>query len=215
MFADVILPLNLPQVLTYGVPHEMQEFLRPGMRVEVELGRNKQYSGIIGRLHNEKPELYMVKPIRGIIDEEPVVTEKQLQFWRWIGQYYMAAPGEVMQAADDIPPAKIRLLKPPCPVSTGWAYQAWDPRAPARGTRQFHGRIELANDLEGPVFNKFLLLPVIKAWLLEQDEVAAAVMSGSGSTMLAVLRGDAGALAQRANARFGANLWTRETALCC
>jgi len=107
MFADVILPLNLPQVLTYGVPHEMQEFLRPGMRVEVELGRNKQYSGIIGRLHNEKPELYMVKPIRGIIDEEPVVNEKQLQFWRWIGQYYMAAPGEVMQAAL---PAHLKLM---------------------------------------------------------------------------------------------------------
>ena len=42
MFADVILPLNLPQVLTYGVPLEMQELLRPGMRVEaltVEEGR--------------------------------------------------------------------------------------------------------------------------------------------------------------------------------
>ena len=107
MFADVILPLNLPQVLTYGVPHGMQEFLRPGMRVEVELGRNKQYSGIIERLHNEKPELYMVKPIRGIIDEEPVVNDKQLQFWRWIGQYYMAAPGEVMQAAL---PAHLKLM---------------------------------------------------------------------------------------------------------
>ena len=29
MFADIILPLNLPQLLTYGVPHEMQDWLRP------------------------------------------------------------------------------------------------------------------------------------------------------------------------------------------
>jgi len=107
MFADIILPLNLPQILTYGVPHEMQDLLRPGMRVEVALGKNKQYAGIVERLHNERPEAYMVKPIKGIIDEDPVVNEKQLQFWRWIQQYYMAAPGEVMQAAL---PAHLKLM---------------------------------------------------------------------------------------------------------
>ncbi len=107
MFADIILPLNLPQMLTYGVPVEMQELLRPGMRVEVALGKNKQYSGIVEKLHNHKPEGYLVKPIRAIIDEEPVVNQKQLDFWHWIAQYYMAAPGEVMQAAL---PAHLKLM---------------------------------------------------------------------------------------------------------
>ena len=107
MFADIIIPLNLPQVLTYGVPAEMQPQLRPGMRVEVSLGKNKQYSGIVDRLHNEKPDLYQVRPIRGIIDEESVVNGQQLEFWRWIGRYYMAAPGEVMQAAL---PAHLKLM---------------------------------------------------------------------------------------------------------
>ena len=122
--------------------------------------------------------------------------------------------GEVMQDADDIPPARILLLKPPFPVSTAWAYQACDPRVHPGDARQFHGQIELVNDLEAPVFHKFLLLPAIKAWLLEQEEVAAAMMSGSGSTFFAVLHGDAGSLAQRAKARFGPNLWTCETSLC-
>jgi len=107
MFADIILPLNLPQVLTYGVPAEMQDALRPGMRVEVSLGRNKQYAGVVQKIHNNKPELYSIKPIRGIIDEEPVVNETQLRFWDWIGHYYMAAPGEVMQAAL---PAHLKLM---------------------------------------------------------------------------------------------------------
>jgi primosomal protein N' (replication factor Y) len=107
MFADIILPLNLPQMLTYGVPHEMQGALRPGMRVEVALGKNKQYSGIVERLHNDKPDGYMVKPIRSIIDEEPVVNEIQLKFWHWIAHYYMSAPGEVMQAAL---PAHLKLM---------------------------------------------------------------------------------------------------------
>ena len=107
MFADIILPLNLPQVLTYGVPAEMQDMLRPGMRVEVSLGKNKQYSGVVQRIHNDKPELYSIKPIRSIIDEEPVVNDKQLRFWDWIAHYYMAAPGEVMQAAL---PAHLKLM---------------------------------------------------------------------------------------------------------
>jgi primosomal protein N' (replication factor Y) (superfamily II helicase) len=107
MFADVIIPLNLPQTLTYGVPEEMQDILRAGMRVEVALGKNKQYAGIVDRLHGDKPEAYSVKPIRGIIDEEPVVNERQLQFWRWISHYYMAGPGEVMQAAL---PAHLKLI---------------------------------------------------------------------------------------------------------
>ena len=107
MFADVILPLNLPQLLTYGVPISMQDILRPGMRVEVALGKNKQYSGIVERLHNDKPETYIVKPIKSIIDRDPVVNEQQLLFWRWVGQYYMAAPGEVMNAAL---PAHLKLM---------------------------------------------------------------------------------------------------------
>jgi primosomal protein N' (replication factor Y) len=107
MFADIILPLNLPQVLTYGVPIALQDHLHPGMRVEVALGKNKQYSGIVERLHNEKPENYIVKPIKGIIDQEPVVTEQQLRFWRWIADYYMASPGEVMNAAL---PAHLKMM---------------------------------------------------------------------------------------------------------
>lgn len=98
-FADVILPLNLPQVLTYGIPHEMQDALQPGMRVEVSLGKNKLYAAVVERIHNDAPEAYQVKPIRNIIDEEPIVNETQLAFWRWIAQYYIAAPGEVMQSA--------------------------------------------------------------------------------------------------------------------
>lgn len=99
MFADIILPLNLPQALTYGVPTGMQPLLEVGMRVEVSLGRNKLYSGIVARIHSDKPESYEIKPIKNIIDEQPIVNKTQLRFWQWIGHYYAAAPGEVMQSA--------------------------------------------------------------------------------------------------------------------
>lgn len=98
-FADVILPLALPQMLTYGIPTELQGLVQPGMRVEVSLGKNKQYAGIVARLHAEAPEAYEVKPIRALMDELPVVSAIQLRFWEWIAEYYAASPGEVMQAA--------------------------------------------------------------------------------------------------------------------
>lgn len=98
-FADVILPINLPQTLTYGIPLEMQQEIRKGMRVEVALGRNKSYAGIVAALHNNKPEQYEVKPVKALLDKHPIVNDIQLAFWQWICQYYVASPGEVMQAA--------------------------------------------------------------------------------------------------------------------
>ena len=120
--------------------------------------------------------------------------------------------GELMEAAK-VPPARILLLKPPFPVSTPWAYHAWSPRMTNASPRQFLGNVELANALEAPVFQKCLLLPAIKTWLLEQEEVSSAMMSGSGSTLFAILRGEAGPLAQRAKERFGQTLWTAEATI--
>lgn len=98
-FAEIILPLNFAHTLTYGVPVEMQERIRPGMRVEVALKDNKFYSGIVLKLHNDKPDAYSVRPVRALLDPFPIVNETQLAFWQWISKYYMASPGEVMNAA--------------------------------------------------------------------------------------------------------------------
>jgi 4-diphosphocytidyl-2-C-methyl-D-erythritol kinase len=122
--------------------------------------------------------------------------------------------GEIMRDTTGVPPANILLLKPPFPVSTAWAYKSWRSGGTVNASRQFHGPIELVNDFENTVFEKYLLLPTIKSWLLEQSEVASAMMSGSGSTLFAILHGNAGSLAQRAKDRFGPSLWTAETTLC-
>lgn len=111
------------------------------------------------------------------------------------------------------------LLKPPFGVPTPWAYGRWRESREIPGVRYAPQRFpwgELVNDLERPVFEKHVLLATLKGWLLEQPEVAGALMSGSGSTTLAVLRpgGPGGKeLARRAQALFGESLWACETAL--
>jgi primosomal protein N' (replication factor Y) len=99
MYAQVILPLALPKTYTYAIPHEWEEKLMPGMRVEVVFGKNKKYAGIVKNIHHEKPAEFDPKEILNILDAEPVVNEDQLNLWGWIASYYMCTEGEVMSAA--------------------------------------------------------------------------------------------------------------------
>jgi 4-diphosphocytidyl-2-C-methyl-D-erythritol kinase len=107
----------------------------------------------------------------------------------------------------------ILLLKPAFAVSTAWAYSRWQHSREIPGIRyeaqEFAGQT-FANDLERPVFEKFVFLVQLKMWLLSQSEVGAALMSGSGSTMFAVMRenADADSVATRAKAALDPNLWT-------
>jgi 4-diphosphocytidyl-2-C-methyl-D-erythritol kinase len=83
------------------------------------------------------------------------------------------------------------LIKPPFPIPTPWAYQKWATSRELKGilyAPQFCPWGEFVNDLERPVFEKYLLLPVIKSKLLESGNTLAALMSGSGSTMFAITR---------------------------
>lgn len=98
MFAEVIIPLALPKNYTWSVPENFRAQVRPGVRVEVVLGKNKKYAGLIKTLHNNKPP-YETKDILNILDTEPVIYEPQLQLWEWIASYYMCSEGEVMAAA--------------------------------------------------------------------------------------------------------------------
>jgi len=105
------------------------------------------------------------------------------------------------------------LLKPEFRVSTAWAYSHWRDSLEIPGVsyaaQEFAGQIFL-NDLECPVFHKFIFLAQLKMWLLKQRKVGAAVMSGSGSTIFAVLRAsaDADLLARRAKSELDPELWT-------
>src|SRR5690606_10877915 len=77
-FAEIILPLNLPKSLTYGIPVNMQPHLKIGMRVEVALGKNKIYTGIVAHITKVRPELYRIKPIKKILDPEPIIFPRQI-----------------------------------------------------------------------------------------------------------------------------------------
>lgn len=99
LFADVIVPLPVKNEFSYRVPHEMNNFIKAGMRVVVPFGKSKLYTGIVTKVHSNAPEKYHAKYIEHLLDESPIVTGQQYDFWKWIASYYMAPIGDVMNAA--------------------------------------------------------------------------------------------------------------------
>lgn len=98
-FIDVILPIPLPKLFTYSVTEAEAGFLKPGMRVSVPFGKVKIYTALVFKIHNNEPHTYQAKDIHQIIDDEAIVTQKQLKHWQWISEYYMCTLGDVMRAA--------------------------------------------------------------------------------------------------------------------
>jgi 4-diphosphocytidyl-2-C-methyl-D-erythritol kinase len=133
--------------------------------------------------------------------------------------FIFQSPGLCKGRGELVTPVKLKeklpilLLKPAFVVSTAWAYARWQHSREIPGVRyarqEFSGQI-FVNDLERPVFEKFVFLAELKTWLIEQAEVGAALMSGSGSTVFAVLRenADANVIAKRAKAELDLELWT-------
>jgi primosomal protein N' (replication factor Y) len=99
LYAEIVIPLALPLNYTWAIPSHLLESVRPGCRVEVNLGKNKKYAGIIKKIFDKVPEFKDIKEILNVLDEEPIVFEQQLKLWEWIASYYMCTEGEVMSAA--------------------------------------------------------------------------------------------------------------------
>jgi len=120
--------------------------------------------------------------------------------------------GELVEPVAFAEPLPLLLIKPPFGVPTPWAYQHWSGSKELPGIpygAQVFPWGKLVNDLERPVFEKYIFLAMVKRWLLAQPEAEGALMSGSGSTMIAVLREalKATALQEKIAVEFGEGLW--------
>jgi primosomal protein N' (replication factor Y) len=99
LFVEVILPLAISKNYTYRVPFELNDAVTTGKRVVVQFGKSKLYTAIVAAIGETPPEKYEAKYLIEILDDRPVVTPQQLEFWHWLADYYMCTVGEVMNAA--------------------------------------------------------------------------------------------------------------------
>lgn len=99
LFAEVLLPVPVPKLFTYRVPHTMNEFIRNGQRAIVQFGDRKILTGLVVTTHERPPKDYEAKYLLELLDDFPVVNELQFELYRWIAEYYLCSLGEVMNAA--------------------------------------------------------------------------------------------------------------------
>lgn len=99
-YAEVILPLPLAQTYTYAIPEGMASQVLPSGRVIVPFGAKRYYTAIVREVHERPPDdSYAVKSVFTVLDEAPVLHERQLHFWEWMASYYLCALGDVYKAA--------------------------------------------------------------------------------------------------------------------
>jgi len=100
-YADIIFPLALEGPLTYRIPGNLEGEIIIGKQVQAPVGR-KMYTGVVWHLHQNRThpvsgETY--KEIEGMEKSLPVIPEKTLKFWEWVGSYYMCPPGTVAKTS--------------------------------------------------------------------------------------------------------------------
>jgi 4-diphosphocytidyl-2-C-methyl-D-erythritol kinase len=166
-------------------------------------------------------ELFDHPLVTGELHQIASMLGSDVPFFLHDGPAWSRGRGEILEEAPPLPARTILLIKPPFPVPTAWAYRHYAGMKESGAflpdeRRQRFAEIEIANDLEPPVFHKYLLLPVMKEWLLEQAGVECAFMTGSGSTMVAVIKQGTGpdeipTLKRRILSEFGETMWICET----
>lgn len=116
--------------------------------------------------------------------------------------------GEIVRPEPWLGPRDGLLLFPGFPVPTPWAYQAYARRprpGEERGTPPWG---PLRNDLEPPVFEKYLWIAAARDWLQREAGAAVAMMSGSGSSVFGLWERPLDPeLVARARLFFGPEAW--------
>ncbi|HEX3775160.1 MAG TPA: primosomal protein N' [Polyangiaceae bacterium] len=99
-FARVAIPVPLGQAFSYLVPAELAAGVRRGARVLCEFGK-RRVLGVVLDVGTEAPDVppEKLKPLRAVVDSEPVLPDELLSFLQELARYYIAPIGEVIELA--------------------------------------------------------------------------------------------------------------------
>lgn len=148
------------------------------------------------------------------LDELAAQLGSDIPFFLQKSAALVSGRGERVMPAPFPHALSLLLIKPPFGVPTPWAYQQWPDSREIPDVRYDAQELPwgtLINDLERPVFEKYVFLAELKMWLLAQPEIAGALMSGSGATIFGLLHNveSVKELQSRVHGVFGPDLWCR------
>ncbi len=149
---------GLSRSLTYSVPPEMADFIRPGQLVWGPLGKGRA-QGIVLSVDDHAPTDFRLRALTDIVDLKPVLWPYQLSLVGWLADYYYCSlyeaaslmlPTGLSRAArptlSRTEAGRAFLLSPGLGSNELFLLNLLAEREPARPT----GTAELAEDGDGP-----------------------------------------------------------------
>lgn len=95
-FAVIAVRLPLDKVFHYSIPARLRNGIEIGKRVWVEFGNRDKIGYVVG--FASEAEVKNVKPVRSIIDDEPIISAEMLELCKWIKDTYLCSLGEAISA---------------------------------------------------------------------------------------------------------------------
>lgn len=96
MFAEVVFALPFRKSFTYEIPSELKKFVKEGVRVVAPFGK-RTLTGFVIKVTKTTNVKESIKPIREVLDDEPVFNKTTLKFYEWISEYYLCSLGEALK----------------------------------------------------------------------------------------------------------------------
>lgn len=96
MFAEIVFPLPFRNSFTYSIPEEFEENVQIGVRVVASFGK-RTLTGFVIKLKQSSDIKEKIKPIKDVLDNQSIFSEKSLQFYEWISDYYLCSLGEALK----------------------------------------------------------------------------------------------------------------------
>jgi primosomal protein N' (replication factor Y) (superfamily II helicase) len=104
MYAQVVVNQPVEGTFHYHIPAELAGRIRVGHLVEVSFGPHKNQAVVLSI--DERSPVDSTKPVLGLVDREPVLTQQQLALASWISSRYWAPLSECIRLF--IPPGLAR-----------------------------------------------------------------------------------------------------------
>ncbi|MGE3803024.1 MAG: primosomal protein N', partial [Candidatus Kapaibacterium sp.] len=96
LFVRVAVPVPLFNTFTYAVPESFRGAALFGSRVSIPFGKRTLTGVVVDEM--ETTDVEGVRPIKDVLDAEPLFDDNLLRFAEWISNYYISPLGETLRS---------------------------------------------------------------------------------------------------------------------
>jgi len=96
MYCQVVFPLPFRNSFTYSIPSDFSDLIKIGVRVVVPFGK-RVLTGFVVGLSETTDIKEKIKPVKDVLDVNPIFDETALKFYEWISEYYLSSVGEALK----------------------------------------------------------------------------------------------------------------------